>query len=190
MRKLTWRLARKQGGLSDHLDGPYVLLFCTFMILMFLLLNLIKDWNVSNPLWKQSYHLLIWVIIESPFYYLCLLSSFFFFFLLYHVIFAHNVPLGIFAMPMVLSLIFPKLPFRVFNLVGLFYLNFCLGRPFEISTYHAFPFFGLDVVFLESIHVNWTKHFLPIQIFDLWSTSGHDLLNDKMPRPPWYPRAW
>ena len=29
MRKLTWRLARKQGGLSDHLDMPHILLFYT-----------------------------------------------------------------------------------------------------------------------------------------------------------------
>ena len=76
MIKLTWRLARKQGGLSDHLDVPHVLLFCNFMILLFLFLNLnlIKDSNVPKPLWKQFYHLLIWAIRKLPFYYLCLLS--------------------------------------------------------------------------------------------------------------------
>ena len=31
----------------------HVLLFYTFMILMFLFLNVIKDWNVPNPLWKK-----------------------------------------------------------------------------------------------------------------------------------------
>ena len=48
------------------------------------------------------------------FYYLCLMSLLFIFFP-YHVIFAHNVPLGILAMPMVFS------------------LNFCLDRPFGFS---------------------------------------------------------
>jgi len=33
MRKLTKKLVRKQGGLSDHLDMPHVFLFCTFVIL-------------------------------------------------------------------------------------------------------------------------------------------------------------
>ena len=37
---------------------PHVLLFCTFMILMFLFLNLLKNWNFPNPLWKQTYYLL------------------------------------------------------------------------------------------------------------------------------------
>ena len=32
----------KQGGLSDHPDMPHILLLCTFMILMFFFLNLIK----------------------------------------------------------------------------------------------------------------------------------------------------
>ena len=121
MKKLMWRLARKKGRLSDHFDGPHVLLFCTFMIVMFLFLNLIKDWNVLKPLWKQSFHLLIWAIRESIFfyYYLCLLSFipffFFLFFFLCYVIFAQDVPLGIFVIPMVFS------------------PNFCLDCPFRFS---------------------------------------------------------
>ena len=119
MRKLTWRLARKWGELSDHLDMPYVLLFYTFIILMFLFLNLIKDWIVPNSLWKQSYHLLIWAIRESIFIYLCLLSSHLFFlflsFFLCHVIFSHDVLSGIFTMPIVFS------------------PNFCLDCPFGFS---------------------------------------------------------
>ena len=71
--------------------APYFT-FYIYMIPMFLFLNLIKDWNVPNLLWKQSYHLLIWAIRESLFYYLCLLSShisfLFLFFLLFHVTFA------------------------------------------------------------------------------------------------------
>ena len=65
---LLWGLAILQGGLGDHPNMPPILLFCTFMILMFLFLNLRKDWNVPNHLWKQSYYLLIWAMREFPFY--------------------------------------------------------------------------------------------------------------------------
>ena len=46
--------------------APYFT-FLHFIILMFLFLNLIKNWSVPNPLWKQSYYLLIWAIRESIF---------------------------------------------------------------------------------------------------------------------------
>ena len=69
----------------------------------------------------------------------------------------------------------PRLPFRVFNLAG----------------FSLFFFWLLNVVFSESIHINWVKHFFPIQICDSCSTSRHDFLNDKRPRPPWlYLPSW
>ena len=110
------------------------------------------------------------------FYYLCLSSSLFFFFFLCHIIFAHDVPSGIFAMPMVFS------------------PNFCLDCPCGLSIQWGFfchnffqaaflgfqpsrPFFFLNVILPESIHVNWAKHLFPIQICDSCSTSKHDFLN-------------
>ena len=85
--------------------------FLHFMILMSFLLNLIKDWNVPNPLMETIYHLLILAIRKSFIYYLCLLSLFSlflisYFFFLCHVIFAHNILKGIFAMTMVFPLSF------------------------------------------------------------------------------------
>ena len=97
---------------------PWYALYFTslhFLILMFLFLNLIKDWNIPNSLWKQSYHLLIWAIRESLFFLiiilnLCLLLShlffLFLFFFLCHVTFSHDFLSGIFAMPMVFPLTF------------------------------------------------------------------------------------
>ena len=119
-RNLIWGLAKRQGELSNHLEGPHNLLFCTFMILMFLFLNLTKDWNVSNPLWKQTYYLLIWAMRESFFiiiayFHLIYYFFFLFFFFPFHVIFSHDVRSRIFTMPMVFS------------------PNFCLNHPFGFS---------------------------------------------------------
>ena len=83
VRKLTWRLAIRKERLSDRREGPHILLFYTFMILMFLFLNSIKDWNVPNLPRKQSYYPLIWAMREFPFiiFAYCHYSFIFFFFL-------------------------------------------------------------------------------------------------------------
>jgi len=66
--------------------------------------TILSSFNLSN---ESINHFIIFTY--------CLYFSFLFFFLCY-VIFAHDVLVGIFAMPMVFS------------------PNFCLGHPFEFST--------------------------------------------------------
>ena len=51
-----WKITRsptKWRGLTDYLDMPQILLFCTLRFSCLYFLNLTKDWNVPNPLWKQ-----------------------------------------------------------------------------------------------------------------------------------------
>ena len=94
---------------------------------------------------ETIYHLLIWAMREPPIYYLCLLSSFFFSFFLFSFFFSF-----LFSMPCNFCLwcplrnfchahglcphLFPRSPFRVFNLTGFFCLNIFLGRHFGFST--------------------------------------------------------
>jgi len=88
MRKLTWRLVRKQEGLKDHLEGPYNLLFYTFMILMFVF-EFNKGLECSKSPMKTnilSFNLSNERI--SLFYYLCLLSYHLFIFLFFSFSFA------------------------------------------------------------------------------------------------------
>ena len=111
--------------------------FLHFMILMSFSFEFNKGWECFKSPMETIYYLLIWAIWESSIYYLCLLSlSFFFSFLFskpgnfcpwrsyrnFHHAHGH------------FPYLFPRLPFRVFNLAGFFYLNFCLGRQFEFWT--------------------------------------------------------
>jgi len=79
--------------------------------------NNLSSFNLSN---KRIIYLLSLLIV--------------FIFFLCHVIFAHNVLKGIFAMTWSLPYLLPRLPFRVFNLEGSSCLNFFLGSPFGFST--------------------------------------------------------
>ena len=112
-KKMITRNPTKERGLSDYLDMPQILLICTFMIpWLFIWVN--KGLECSKSSIKTIYHLLIWAMRELVIYYICLLSLFFFLFLC-HVIFVHDILVGIFAMPMVFS------------------PNFCLDHPFSFS---------------------------------------------------------
>ena len=51
-RKITESPTKGRGSI-DYLDMPQILLFCTLWFSCIYILNLIKDWNVPNPLWKQ-----------------------------------------------------------------------------------------------------------------------------------------
>ena len=109
---------RVKSLISKHLSDQvsfFKVSWFHFMIILFLFLNSIKDWNVLNPQWKQSYYPLIWAMREFHFIIFAYYHYYSFFFFC-HVIFAHDVPSGIFAMPMAFS------------------PNFCLDRPFRFST--------------------------------------------------------
>ena len=134
MRKPTWGLARKQGGLNDHLNMPHILLFFTFEFNEELecpkspMKTILSSFNLSNE--------------RIPFYYLCFLSShlfFFFFFLFFLFLLPCNFfpwrPFGNFCHAYGLfPYLLPGPRFQVFNLAGFFCLNFFLGRPFGFST--------------------------------------------------------
>ena len=103
---------------------PWYALYFTslhFLILMFLFLNLIKDWNIPNSLRKQSYHLLIWAIKESLFFIfksLLIVISFIFSFS--------------FLFPLPCNF-FPWLPFGNFRHAYGLSPNFCLDCLFGFS---------------------------------------------------------
>ena len=111
--------------------------------------NGLLSFNLSK---ERAIHLLSLLII-------IFFLFFFFFSFLFSMPcnFSHDILLGIFAMPMVFAPIFCLNHFRVFNLVGFFCLNFCLGCPFEFSTWQAFFFFFQTLYFLSlSMLIGWS----------------------------------
>ena len=113
--------------------------------------NSLLFFNLSN---KRIIHLLSFIIV------IIFLSSFFFFSFLFSMPcnfcpwrlyrnFCHTHSL--------FPYLLPRPPFWVFNLAGFFCLNFCLGCPFEFSTWQAFFFFFQTLYFLSlSMLIGWS----------------------------------
>ena len=109
-RKIT-RSPTKGRGSTNYLDMPQILLFCTLWFSCLFFSNLIKDWNVQIPYGNN------------------LLSFFFFLYLAFLFLVPCNFctwrPYGNFCHAHSLfPYLLPRSPFWVFNLVGLFCLNF------------------------------------------------------------------
>ena len=100
--------------LIDYLDMPQILLFCTlwFSCLSF---EFNKGLECAKSPMETIYYFLIWAIRESTILLSLLIVFIFLSFFLCHVIFAHDVLIGIFTMPMIFSPIF------------------CLNHPFGFS---------------------------------------------------------
>ena len=117
-----------------------------------------SSFNFSN---KRINHFIIFDIVFS-----------FFLFFLCHVIFSHDILVGIFSMPMVFSPIFCLDPsFRFSTQWGLFALTFAQAAFSGFQPSRLFFSFS-NVVFLEPIYVDWAKHLFSIQICNSCSASN------------------
>ena len=115
---------QKKERLIDHLDMPQIYFSALYDSHVFSY-EFNKGLECSTSSIETIDHLFIWAMRESPIYYLCLLSSFFSLSFFHFLSFFHAHGLCPYLLP--------RSPFWIFNLVGSFCLDFCLGCPFGFS---------------------------------------------------------